>query len=223
MVGINIADIPESERMAPAGLVACDVGVLALQGAFREHIVRARGARRRGGRGPPARAARRMRRPDHPRRGVDGDREADGELRLLRADRSRHAEGMAVWGTCAGAILMAKRSSKASRASAVSGSWTSTVRRNAYGRQTESFEADLRLRALLASRIRGVFIRAPLDRERRGAASRCLPSTRGNRCRAAGRPAGHDVPPGADRRPAHPSLLRRRRSWRASDAGFRHG
>ena len=42
-----------------------------------------------------------------------------------------------------------------------------SVRRNAYGRQVDSFEADLDVRGLPDEAFRGVFIRAPLDRARR--------------------------------------------------------
>ena len=56
---------------------------------------------------------------------------------------ARHAEGMAVWGTCAGAILIAKRISEGIEGQRGLELMDIEVRRNAYGRQSESFEADL--------------------------------------------------------------------------------
>ena len=73
---------------------------------------------------------------------------------------ARHAEGMAVWGTCAGAILIAKRIVDGVEGQRGLDLMDVEVRRNAYGRQTESFEADLDF-AHIGEAYRGVFIRAP--------------------------------------------------------------
>lgn len=78
---------------------------------------------------------------------------------LIEAVHQRVSEGMSVFGTCAGLILMAKavRKSTTPRLSVMD----LTVERNAYGSQTESFEADVSVPALGNPPVRGVFIRAP--------------------------------------------------------------
>lgn len=70
----------------------------------------------------------------------------------------RIGSGMPVLGTCAGAIVLADRVSDGERTLGV---WDLQVRRNAYGRQAESFEADLEVAGWDAP-VRGVFIRAPV-------------------------------------------------------------
>jgi 5'-phosphate synthase pdxT subunit len=67
---------------------------------------------------------------------------------------------MPVFGTCAGMILMAKKSSNGYFESL--GLMGITVRRNAFGRQRESFETELDIPALSGKPFPGVFIRAPL-------------------------------------------------------------
>jgi 5'-phosphate synthase pdxT subunit len=73
----------------------------------------------------------------------------------------RHDEGMAIWGTCAGAILLAGTVLDALPGQRTLGLMDITVRRNAYGRQVESFESDLEVADLAGGPFRGVFIRAP--------------------------------------------------------------
>jgi 5'-phosphate synthase pdxT subunit len=73
---------------------------------------------------------------------------------------ARHAGGMAVWGTCAGAILIARRVLDGIEGQRGLELMDIEVRRNAYGRQVESFEADLGF-AHIGEDYRGVFIRAP--------------------------------------------------------------
>lgn len=70
----------------------------------------------------------------------------------------RHKEGMAIWGTCAGAILLAKRIEGSQQKRL--GLMDITVRRNAYGRQLDSFETELEVTGL--GGLHGVFIRAPM-------------------------------------------------------------
>src|SRR5581483_1439277 len=53
------------------------------------------------------------------------------------------AEGMPLWGTCAGAIMLAKRAGDLDRPSL--GLMDIDIRRNAFGRQVDSFEADLQV------------------------------------------------------------------------------
>ena len=92
--------------------------------------------------------------------------ESTAIARLMRtygfydALRQRHDEGMAVWGTCAGAILMATEILDALPDQEPLGLMKIGVRRNAYGRQVDSFEADIDFKHL-DDDFRGVFIRAP--------------------------------------------------------------
>jgi len=135
------------------------VGVLALQGDFREHLeaLQAAGAETREVRRPAELAD------------LDGLIIPGGESttirRLLAAYelgepiRRRAAAGFPVYGTCAGCILLAHE---------VDGEGVPPldlvdigVARNAYGRQVESFEADLSVPVLGPEPLRAVFIRAP--------------------------------------------------------------
>ncbi len=136
------------------------VGVLALQGAFREHIVtlEALGV---------ATVAVRL---PHQLDGCDGlvipggESTAIGKLMttygFYEAVTQRHSDGMAVWGTCAGAILIAREVLDAVPGQRTLELMDITVRRNAYGRQVDSFEADLDVHGIEGP-FRGVFIRAP--------------------------------------------------------------
>src|SRR5438270_709988 len=74
--------------------------------------------------------------------------------------RDRTAEGMPVWGTCAGAIFIAK--DVPGHPHPLAGLMDMTVERNAFGRQVDSFEADLDVAELGPSPFHAVFIRAPL-------------------------------------------------------------
>jgi 5'-phosphate synthase pdxT subunit len=73
----------------------------------------------------------------------------------------QHGAGMAVWGTCAGAILIAERVLDAVDGQRSLGLMDIAVRRNAFGRQVDSFEADLGFKGIAGDDFRGVFIRAP--------------------------------------------------------------
>ncbi|MDP9233507.1 MAG: pyridoxal 5'-phosphate synthase glutaminase subunit PdxT [Actinomycetota bacterium] len=86
---------------------------------------------------------------------------------LLGPLNQRVAEGMPVYGTCAGLILMATKVVGKEDAPHRVGALDVDVRRNAYGRQTESFETDLDIEGFDAP-FRAVFIRAPAI-ERTGA------------------------------------------------------
>ena len=72
-----------------------------------------------------------------------------------------HESGMAVWGTCAGAILVAEEILDEVPGQRSLGLMDISVRRNAFGRQIDSFEADLDFAHLPDGPFRGVFIRAP--------------------------------------------------------------
>ena len=74
--------------------------------------------------------------------------------------RDRVAEGMPVWGTCAGAIFIAK--DVPAHPHPLAGLMDMTVERNAFGRQVDSFEADLDVRALGPEPFHAVFIRSPV-------------------------------------------------------------
>ena len=76
---------------------------------------------------------------------------------LVEPLRARVADGMPVLGTCAGMIVLAERVIGGDPLFAL---MDITVRRNAYGRQVDSFEADVDVRGV-GHPVRGVFIRAP--------------------------------------------------------------
>ena len=148
------------------------VGVLAVQGNFREHLAT---LRRLGAR------AVEVRRPEE-LEGLDalvipgGESTAIGRLirRYGLEEAIRRFTGP-VLGTCAGMILLDRDHL---------GLVDVAVERNAYGRQVWSFEADLEL-AGEAEPLRGVFIRAPRVTDARRRTSRCSPSTTGRRCSCA--------------------------------------
>lgn len=136
------------------------IGVLALQGDFAKHIEMF--AALPGVEPFPVRTVDEF-------RGADGLVIPGGEsttigklmerFGLLSAVREAGGAGLPIFGTCAGMILLAKeiRGSTQQRLGLLS----IEVARNAYGRQIESFEADLAAPALGAKPIRAVFIRAP--------------------------------------------------------------
>jgi 5'-phosphate synthase pdxT subunit len=82
---------------------------------------------------------------------------------LLSALRDRISEGLPVFGTCAGAILLARTIESSDQPRI--GVMDISVVRNAYGRQIESFEADVEVPILPDRPVRGVFIRAPIISE----------------------------------------------------------
>ncbi len=75
---------------------------------------------------------------------------------LVDPIRDRAAEGMPIFGTCAGMIVLARR---VEGGEPVLSLLDVTVQRNAYGRQADSFEADVEVRGI--GPVRAVFIRAP--------------------------------------------------------------
>jgi pyridoxal 5'-phosphate synthase pdxT subunit len=133
------------------------VGVLALQGDFREHVrvLETAGATPVEVRTPAELA-------DVAALVIPGGESTTiGKLAraydLVDPIRERAAEGMPVFGTCAGMIVLAER--------VIDGEpllplMDVTVRRNAYGRQVDSFEADVEVEGI-EHPVRGVFIRAP--------------------------------------------------------------
>jgi 5'-phosphate synthase pdxT subunit len=137
------------------------VGVLALQGAFREHIVALEAL------GVSAVAVRLPEQLDACAGLVipGGESTAIGKLMetygFYEPVQRRHAEGMAIWGTCAGAILLSTQVLDALPGQRTLGLMDITVRRNAYGRQSQSFESELDVAGVEGGSFTGVFIRAP--------------------------------------------------------------
>jgi 5'-phosphate synthase pdxT subunit len=138
------------------------VGVLALQGAFREH------AEACGALGADVAL---VKRPEH-LGGLDALFLPGGESttmdKLLDSSGLRgplHGalrDGMPAFATCAGLILCAREIVDGRADQAPFGLLDVTVRRNGYGRQRESFEAALSVRDLAGGAFEGVFIRAPV-------------------------------------------------------------
>ncbi len=79
---------------------------------------------------------------------------------LFEPIRQRIKEGMPVFGTCAGMIMLADRIEDGTADQETLGGLDITVRRNAFGRQVDSFEGDLTIDGLDAP-VHAVFIRAP--------------------------------------------------------------
>ena len=135
------------------------VGVLAMQGAFAEHIAI---LRRLGVEALPIRVAGEL-------RGLSGLVIPGGESttigKLMREYRLTEelkrliAKGFPVWGTCAGMILLAKE--VAGHEQQLLGAMDIRVRRNAFGRQVDSFEVALDVPVLGHPPFPAVFIRAP--------------------------------------------------------------
>jgi 5'-phosphate synthase pdxT subunit len=138
------------------------VGVLAVQGDFAEHAAMLR-------RADPDVVVREVRTP-RDLHGLDGLIVPGGESttigKLLVAYgleqpiRAAAEEGLPVWGTCAGMILLA-RDIRGGEPDGRIGLMDLTVQRNAFGRQIDSFEVDLPF-AGLDQPIHAVFIRAPI-------------------------------------------------------------
>ena len=95
---------------------------------------------------------------------------------LLEKICERHAAGMGIYGTCAGLILLAKEIIGSDQPRL--GLMDITVRRNAFGRQRESFEADLDVPEFGSAPLRAIFIRAPVI-EMAGPAVRVLARVHG--------------------------------------------
>lgn len=137
------------------------VGVLALQGDVPEHLAALTTA------GAVARA---VRRPEE-LAGVDGLVLPGGEsttisklavlFGLMEPLRARVRGGMPVYGTCAGMILLADKILDPRSGQETIGGIDMIVRRNAFGRQNESFEAAVDVRGVEGDPVEGVFIRAP--------------------------------------------------------------
>jgi pyridoxal 5'-phosphate synthase pdxT subunit len=75
--------------------------------------------------------------------------------------RKRIAGGLPVFGSCAGMIMLAARLADSASGQETLGAIDMTVRRNAFGRQVDSFESDLDIKGITGPAYRAVFIRAP--------------------------------------------------------------
>ena len=80
---------------------------------------------------------------------------------LLEPIRQRISDGLPVYGSCAGLILLADRVEGGTPDQATLGGLDITVRRNAFGRQVASFEAPVQLAEIVGGPVHGIFIRAP--------------------------------------------------------------
>jgi 5'-phosphate synthase pdxT subunit len=136
------------------------IGVLALQGAFAEHveILSRLGAQ-----------TIEVRLPEH-LSGLDGLIIPGGEsttisqlmteYELLSPMREMTSKGLPVWGTCAGMIMLAQRGTDLIFPTLAV--MDVTIERNAFGRQVDSFETELDVPALGQTPFPAVFIRAPV-------------------------------------------------------------
>ncbi|EFC79122.1 pyridoxal 5'-phosphate synthase glutaminase subunit PdxT [Parafrankia sp. EUN1f] len=137
------------------------IGVLALQGDVREH------ARALAGAGAEACEVRRAAELES----LDGLVLPGGEsttigrllrvFELLEPLRAAVAGGLPVFGSCAGMILLARDVIDGRPDQPLIGGLDVVVRRNAFGRQVESFETDLTVEGVDGPQVHAVFIRAP--------------------------------------------------------------
>ena len=139
------------------------IGVLALQGDFAEHIASLRAC------GVEDIDVIEVRTLDQ-LQSVDGLIIPGGEsttvarlliaFALMEPLRARIRGGLPVWGTCAGAIMLANEVTNLDRPPIAA--MDITVERNAFGRQIDSFEEDLDISGMEGPPLRAVFIRAPV-------------------------------------------------------------
>ncbi|MEK8173241.1 pyridoxal 5'-phosphate synthase glutaminase subunit PdxT [Streptomyces sp. M19] len=137
------------------------IGVLALQGDVREHLAALAASDAE---------ARPVRRPQELAE-VDGLVVPGGEsttmsklavaFGMLEPLRERVRSGMPVYGTCAGMIMLADKLLDGREDQETLGGIDMIVRRNAFGRQNESFEAAIDVAGVEGGPVEGVFIRAP--------------------------------------------------------------
>jgi 5'-phosphate synthase pdxT subunit len=147
------------------------VGVLALQGDFREHVAVLRAL---GADAVPVRRAAEL-------TSIDGLVIPGGESSVMdKLSRSfgvaeplkaAIGDGLPVYGTCAGLIMLADRITDAIDGQQTLGGLDVTVRRNAFGTQSDSFETDLEVPAIGGDPVHAVFIRAPIVEEMGSAVS----------------------------------------------------
>ncbi|HZT96329.1 MAG TPA: pyridoxal 5'-phosphate synthase glutaminase subunit PdxT [Chloroflexota bacterium] len=144
------------------------VGVLAIQGDVAEHVT----ALSQLGSGT------RLVKLPQDLAGLDGliipggESTAIGKLlrrfELLEPLREASRRDFPIYGTCAGMILLANQVSDGGVDQPLIGGMDIRVQRNAFGRQRESFEADLAISGMTGGPFHGVFIRAPMIEETAG-------------------------------------------------------
>jgi pyridoxal 5'-phosphate synthase pdxT subunit len=137
------------------------IGVFALQGDVREHI---RALEAAGAKAVPFRRAEEL-------EGLDGIVIPGGEsttmyklavaFDLLEPLRDRVREGLPAYGSCAGMIMLADRVTDGIEGQLTLGGLDMLVRRNAFGRQVDSFEGNVAFEGLEGQPLHAVFIRAP--------------------------------------------------------------
>lgn len=137
------------------------IGVLALQGDVREHLSALNSC---GAEAIPVRRAAEL-------DTIDGLVIPGGEsttmsrlltvLDLLEPLRAKLADGLPAYGSCAGMIMLASEVLDTRPDAQHLDALDITVRRNAFGRQVESFETDLDIAGIDGGPVRAVFIRAP--------------------------------------------------------------
>ncbi|MCZ1010916.1 pyridoxal 5'-phosphate synthase glutaminase subunit PdxT [Streptomyces lydicus] len=137
------------------------IGVLALQGDVREHL---KALADTGAQGRPVRRAEEL-------DAIDGLVIPGGEsttmsklavvFGVLEPLRAFVRAGKPVYGTCAGMIMVADKLLDAREDQETFGGIDMIVRRNAFGRQNESFEAAIDVEGIPGGPVEGVFIRAP--------------------------------------------------------------
>jgi 5'-phosphate synthase pdxT subunit len=138
-----------------------NVGVLALQGDFREHLFALGEC---GVKGKPVKTSEEILEidaliiPGGESTTISKLAKAFGLFDLIT---KRIADGMPTYGSCAGMILVSKSIVDPASDQDTFGGIDIQVRRNAFGRQTESFEVDLDFKGITGKQFRGVFIRAP--------------------------------------------------------------
>jgi 5'-phosphate synthase pdxT subunit len=151
--------LPSAAGKTKADTKTARIGVLGLQGDFAEHLRTLREM------GADAVDVRRPEQLDD----VDaliipgGESTTIGKLAarydIIPKLKERVSEGMPVWGTCAGAIFLAK--DVPGHPHPIAGLMDISVERNAFGRQLDSFEADLDVKGMTGDAYHAVFIRAP--------------------------------------------------------------
>jgi 5'-phosphate synthase pdxT subunit len=153
---------PTASRRVAGNSISPKVGVLALQGDFREHIavLRELGAEAVGVRRPSELAE------------VEGLIIPGGEssvmdkltrmFDLATPLRAAIGAGLPVWGTCAGLIMLADTILDGIEGQESLGGLEISVRRNAFGSQLDSFETHLAIPVLGDPTVNAVFIRAPV-------------------------------------------------------------
>jgi len=150
------------------------VGVLGLQGDVEEHIAITKLALTRMGLNGEVIWAKTLKDIERIDRLIipGGESTVIGRLadynRILKAVKRRIYDGMPVLGTCAGLIMLAKKVYDrvvGEVEQPVLGVMDVVVERNAFGRQRESFEADLNIPVLGDKPFKGIFIRAPAIRD----------------------------------------------------------